>query len=311
MTKHPKQHLAWNSFFPDSNQIAANFVDEHPNYLEHDHEFVEMVFVIAGSCLQETALGKSTVNRGAVSLFRPGGWHAYTEAKHLKLYNCCFDPSILGKELGWMIDAPLLGRLLWKIPLSANQHGTNLLRLPDAELKRCQKLLKELCTLSVNREPNSRIDRLGRLILVLGILARNLPNETLARKSAYLNPAVSAAIKLIDENPAQEWTLEELAARTHVPPNYLVRLFRKIAGLPPMAYLRRRRLELATRLLINTERPVNEVGDMVGWPDANYFTRRFRAEFGVTPTVYRARHAQLSDAKANERLFASQASRLG
>ncbi|HEV2438235.1 MAG TPA: AraC family transcriptional regulator [Verrucomicrobiae bacterium] len=296
MIRHPGKHLEWKSFFPESNQIAASFVVEHPNYPPHDHKFVEMVFVVAGSCMQETALGKSQVNRGNISLFRPGAWHAYTEARHLEIYLCCFNPGILGRELSWMIDDPLLGRLLWKIPLSADQQGTNLLALPEAELKRCQKLLKELCALSVSQKSRRQIDLLGRLVLLLGILARNLPVENLPGKPSPPNPAISAALKLIDDNPAHDWTLAELAMRTHAPPNYLVRLFRKVAGLPPMAYLRRRRLELATRLLIHSDRPVSEVGDMVGWPDANYFTRRFRAEFGITPTAYRVRHAQVLDA---------------
>ena len=78
----------------------------------------------------------------------------------------------------------------------------------------------------------------------------------------------------------------------HTSPNYLVRLFTKTAGLPPMAYLRRRRLEMATQLLIDSDLLVGEVGNRVGWADANYFARRFRAAFGVTPTVYRARHRQ-------------------
>jgi AraC-like DNA-binding protein len=129
-------------------------------------------------------------------------------------------------------------------------------------------------------------------MLLLGIVARHLPRTT-APMAGRANPAISAALKLIDDNPTQEWTLENLAARAHVPPNYLVRLFKKVAGLPPMAYQRRRRLELATRLLLQSDLPVSEVGARVGWSDANYFTRRFRSQFGATPTAYRARQARL------------------
>jgi AraC-like DNA-binding protein len=87
-------------------------------------------------------------------------------------------------------------------------------------------------------------------------------------------------------------TLEALAAHAHMPPNYLVHLFTRTVGLPTTAYLQRRRLELATRLLIHSDLLAGEVGDGVGWSDANYFTRRFRAEFGVTPTGYRERRRQ-------------------
>jgi AraC family L-rhamnose operon transcriptional activator RhaR len=295
MLKLKDSHLKWNDYFPQSSEIAAIVVEEHPDYPRHDHQFVELVFVIAGSCMQETALGRSRLTRGSVCLFRPGAWHAYRETKHLTLYNCCFDPGILGRELAWMIDDPALGQLLWNLPLSAGQHGIGSLHLPDRDLKNCEKLLRELCTLSVGSRSQHRVNLLGRLLLLLGILARHLPRST-APQYGKANPTISTALKIIDENPTREWTLENLAARAHVPPNYLVRLFKKVAGLPPMAYQRRRRLELATRLLVQSDLPVSEVGVRVGWSDANYFTRRFRSEFGVTPTDYRARHARLSDA---------------
>lgn len=50
-----------------------------------------------------------------------------------------------------------------------------------------------------------------------------------------------------------------------------------------------RRLELATKILVESDRPVGEVGQAVGWPDANYFPRRFHSQFGLTPTAYRNR----------------------
>jgi AraC-like DNA-binding protein len=70
---------------------------------------------------------------------------------------------------------------------------------------------------------------------------------------------------------------------------YFVRLFHSVVGLSPMAYLTRRRLELATSFLRREDLPVGEVGALSGWVDANYFTRRFRGHFGMSPSRYRAR----------------------
>jgi len=295
--KNPKQHLTWNScLFPASNQIAAIFVDEHPDYPAHDHNFVEIVLVTAGSCLQETALGQTKIERGTVSLFRPGAWHAYSDCQHLDVYNCLFDPAILGRELGWMVDHPSLGRLLWSIPLSPARHGTNILHLPQNEVKPCQRLLHELCRLNIESKADCQPELLGLLVQLLGKIARHLPPQPKETPSNPRHPAVLTALKRIDENPAHDWTLEQLAALTHTPRPYFVRLFSRTAGLPPMAYLRRRRLELATRLLVESDRPVGEIGQEVGWPDANYFTRRFHSQFGLTPTAYRNRFARVSSA---------------
>jgi AraC family L-rhamnose operon transcriptional activator RhaR len=127
----------------------------------------------------------------------------------------------------------------------------------------------------------------------LSSLAQHLPVEP-TRRFQKPNPSVVAAIKLIDEHPEHGWSLESLAAHVHVLPDYLTRAFSKATGLPPITYLRRRRLETAALLLTRSERTVSEIGDLVGWSDSNYFSRRFHAEFGLTPSAYRKRFANQS-----------------
>ena len=289
MLANSEKQLRWSGFFSEEHHIVARLHQDHPKYPAHDHEFVEVMFVVSGSCLHETALGRAWIYPGSVFLFRPGAWHAFLETRDLVIYNCCFDSLILGRELGWMIGDPQLGRLLWGIPLSPDQHGLVSLTLPDTVVESCVCLLKELWDLTLDSRSFPRMQALGRLMMLLEILASHLPPQS-PSKGGQGNPSVSSVLKLIDAHPESQWTLEGLAAHAHMAPNYLVRLFTKMVGLSPMSYLRRRRLELATRLLIHSDLLVGEVGNSVGWPDANYFTRRFRAEFGVTPTGYRERH---------------------
>jgi AraC-like DNA-binding protein len=87
------------------------------------------------------------------------------------------------------------------------------------------------------------------------------------------------------------WTLPELAEQLHLAPGYLVRVFKAGTGLPPMAYLARLRAEMAATLLLRTDQPVTAIGRAVGWPDQNYFARRFKAHYGLSATTYRARFA--------------------
>jgi len=296
MASFPLTQLKWNGFFPEVHRVAARLVEDHPEYPAHGHEFVELMFVESGCCTHETALGVSRIAEGDVFLFRPGAWHSFAQTKNLALYNCCFDSLMLSKELSWMIEDSSLGRLLWGIPLSPEQHGSVAVKLNAKELDKCRPLLKELSELTSEAERGYRMETLGRLMLLLEIIAGSLPPVT-AAKTVQINPAVCSVLKLIDTNPERDWTLGTLAAHTHMAPNYLVRLFTKTAGLPPMAYLRRRRLEMATRLLIYSDLLVGEVGNSVGWPDANYFARRFRSEFGVSPSSYRVRHRGGEEAK--------------
>ncbi|GAA3122159.1 AraC-like DNA-binding protein [Kribbella aluminosa] len=105
---------------------------------------------------------------------------------------------------------------------------------------------------------------------------------------AAVHPAVQHAMRLLEADLAEPWTLERLAARVSVAPGYLVRLFGKSVGMSPMAYLNRIRAERAAGLLIETELPVATIGAAVGWHDPSHATRRFRATFGLSPSQYRS-----------------------
>ena len=289
MDQDVNMHLTWADAFNDANRIEANFNEQHAAIPAHDHEFTEIVVVLRGSCRHYHAKGEQLIGKGDAFLMRPGAWHAYRQCRNLTLYNCCFDPGILGRELGWMIDDPNLGRLLWSIPLSPAQHGMVTVHLPDAELISCLRILDNLCALSRADVLNYRPDRVGLLVQLLGAMARHLPTVVALPKHAKPHSSTMAALKLIDDDPTRDWSLQTLAANVHANPDYLARTFSAVAGLPPMAYLRRRRLELASSFLANSEHPVGEVGNLVGWPDASYFSRRFRAEFGLSPSAYRSR----------------------
>ena len=69
--------------------------------------------------------------------------------------------------------------------------------------------------------------------------------------------------------------------------SYAARVFRRDMGTSLTAYIRKIRLDNAKRLLRNTTISVGSIALNVGYADANYFTRLFVRETGMTPTEYR------------------------
>ena len=67
------------------------------------------------------------------------------------------------------------------------------------------------------------------------------------------------------------------------------RKVRELMGMSPNDYLRKCRMERASELLQTTELNVGEVCAQVGIPDAQYFSRVFKAYYGVSPSSYRER----------------------
>lgn len=93
---------------------------------------------------------------------------------------------------------------------------------------------------------------------------------------------------LLEFDPARAWTLAELGRRTHLSPEHLSREFKRTFGLAPMECLARHRLERAAARALHSDEPLARIGQSVGYDDANYFARRFRQGFGMSPREYRA-----------------------
>lgn len=66
------------------------------------------------------------------------------------------------------------------------------------------------------------------------------------------------------------------------------RLFQREVGMSPIHYLNHYRVEKAKRILLTSDHPVSEIGQMVGIRNPSKFGRLFRQVTGATPSQYRA-----------------------
>lgn len=280
MTGATIEHTATLVHFGDDSFAYAGHHYHSDSHPVHTHSFIEMAVVHDGDGLHHSLAGPQRLTPGDVVLLRPGVWHGYRDCHELDLYNCCFSADLLGRELAWTRGDPLLGNL-WSRGMLAT-------RLPPDDFAECVGHLDELSRLRLRSPALHRGDLIARLILALGCVARTLPSAGPAQLERG-HPAVIEAIRWMEERPAHPWTLTELAGALHLAPGYLVRLFKSVTGLPPMAYLTRHRAELAAVRLLHTDEQVNSVGEAVGWADPNYFARRFRAHFGLSASAYRTR----------------------
>ncbi|WEK20818.1 MAG: AraC family transcriptional regulator [Candidatus Pedobacter colombiensis] len=81
--------------------------------------------------------------------------------------------------------------------------------------------------------------------------------------------------------------LEEIAQVACLSVNHLLRTFKQAYQQSPHQFLTRIRLQQAKYLLRNTEYPINEIVDIVGFECSSSFIRLFRNSFQVTPGQYR------------------------
>jgi AraC family L-rhamnose operon transcriptional activator RhaR len=271
---------------------AGTYLHEHDSPV-HTHSFVEIGFAVRGAAVHNSLAGRHEMQVGDVVLLRPGVWHWYEKCRGFEVYNCCFSSELLRRELSWTRDDPLLGYLLWAGPYSTPGRGVLTATLDPSAMGDCVDHLDSLAVLWHRPVSLHRGDIVGRLALLFSLLGRAVARShgPLAGTGALAHPAVGRAMRLLEADVARRWTLTGLATELHLAPGYLVRLFKAATGLPPMAYLAQVRAERAAVLLLHSDEPITGIGRTVGWPDQNYFARRFKAHYGLSASSYRRRFA--------------------
>lgn len=95
---------------------------------------------------------------------------------------------------------------------------------------------------------------------------------------------------LIDEDLERHWSLATLARELAVHPVYLARTFRARRGTSVTQALHRSRLVRAARETLRDPSSLGQVALNSGFADQAHFSRLFKREFGVCPSVLKPRN---------------------
>jgi AraC family transcriptional regulator, arabinose operon regulatory protein len=110
-----------------------------------------------------------------------------------------------------------------------------------------------------------------------------------AAPMTLVDERVQRAATYLAAHPSEPFDLARLARLCGLSPSRLSHLFRAELDTTPQRFGEKIRLDLAHRLLAQTNLPVAEVAREAGFEDALYFSRRFRRAFGHPPSEVRTR----------------------
>jgi AraC family transcriptional activator of pobA len=172
-------------------------------------------------------------------------------------------------------------------PFARGTDRAQRLRIPAADRDRWLTRFADLDAELTARRDGYHEAALAHLTLLLVALAR-LSTDVADQLRTADEPLLATVFDVIETGYTGELTLARVAAAVALTPGHLTTVVRRKTGRTVQQWITQRRLQEARRLLTGTDLPITAVARRCGYPDASYFSKRFRAEHRLTPAQWRA-----------------------
>ena len=95
------------------------------------------------------------------------------------------------------------------------------------------------------------------------------------------------AVESILMEPEKQFSIKQLSREMGTNTNKLKTDFKKYFDLPVFGFVNRARMELARQMLSETNTPIREISQSVGYFYPQNFTKAFKKETGMAPKEFR------------------------
>ncbi len=181
-------------------------------------------------------------------------------------------------------------RLFGRIDVWQGLRSSILWGVPDADRDLLQAWMGQLIQ---ERRDGGAVATLicdGLARAIVGVCLRTMPSSALPSGGQWsLPPWLEAALRCARDEPGAD--VRTLAVASGYSPAQFRLRFHQWVGQSPQTYLRSRRLAVA-RHMLESDLPIGEIAQRLGFRSVSPFTRRFRQTFGVPPSAYRKQAVQ-------------------
>lgn len=239
--------------------------------MSHKHSYYELYFLIKGERKYYIDNELYKISDGSIALISPGALH--------KTEGGSFERIIINFDIQYMdcIAKKTIDKLF---NLKAVKLSENYKEKFEAVIERINN------EYSVNRDKSSEYlkIKIADLILELDKYCEN--KNTVISGQPFSNKLLLGIINFIDDNIAC-CTPKIIADRFYISNEYLSRFFKKNMGITLIEYITNKKLNKASKLLINTGYPIEKIACECGYSSGNYFSLAFKNKIGMSPLNYK------------------------
>lgn len=127
---------------------------------------------------------------------------------------------------------------------------------------------------------------LSLILLIRELILSRCRNESIHTRSS--SSATADRIRhYLDLHYCESLTLSEIGKTLNISEYYLSHLFKDEFGIPPMQYVMKRRIGEAQNLLMDTDMPIGDIADHLGFSSISHLNTMFSKYIGIPPGKYR------------------------
>lgn len=257
---------------------------EERNLFYHCHNGFEISMVMSGEGYYFAEGRAIRVEAGSIIILNslvPHAWIADEKnppvQKTFTFYHRLFLESELSKNELQIIDEYLKGLTVLDLHKEEAKKGITILELMYEEY--------------INKKVNYQIS-IKQLLLSffiysirIGKSRRKEINENV--RKTIPNSQLETAVKYIKSHFHRNITLEEVANKVYMHPNYFSTLFKRSYGTSFIEYVNALKIAMAVELMESTDLSIQEIASECGFKSLSNFYKVFKERYGISPAKYK------------------------
>ena len=127
-------------------------------------------------------------------------------------------------------------------------------------------------------------------VLIIRILQYDFLNSSpvasTPMQQRFENELLNEIILYINDMIYEQLTIEDICTKFSISRSSLQTLFKHNVGVAPKQYISDIKLKKSKLLIKENTYTISEVSRMLGFNSIHYFSRKFKQQYGITPTDY-------------------------
>lgn len=264
--------------------VAIKKICDYRDEEIHDHDFVEIVYIMEGSGKHSIDGEEFIVKAGDLLFINYGCTHSFSLEDKLVAYNLMIRVDYFTKN---MIKNDNLFYMLALTSFEKIQHELND-KSPLVSFDYSER--DEMFSLFKNIEEELSKNELAKSLILdsyINVILCKVFRKIFVKDSDKDLLIPQDILDYIKEHFNEKISLSDLSQRCFYNPAYFSRLFKKTFNMSFTDYIMDIRLKHCCEMLKNSDYTIDTIIAECGFLDRNTFYERFKNKYGCTPSEYR------------------------